>query len=270
MQAEFSVLMSVYFREDPDYLDAALKSILLEQSLLPSQVVIVQDGELTEALYEVLDSWEKNFSRIITRVQLPANVGLASALNEGLGYCSYDIVARMDTDDIAIFNRFEKQFGFMIANKNISVCSGIIEEWNQDFSKKLSERKLPLAHNEILRFAKSRSPVSHPAVMFRKSDVLAVGGYPNIYPEDYPLWASMLNHGFVFANLPDVLLKMRVAAAIAERRGRDFLRGEIEVYNYMYKIGFIGRFELIRNISARRVLRLSPLGLKRFFYKYIR
>ena len=195
---------------------------------------------------------------------------MAVALNEGLKYCNYELVARMDTDDIAMPNRFEKQFAFMQNNPEVVVCSGLIEEWSQDYSYKISERYLPLTHQEIAKFAKYRSPISHPAVIFRKSAVLAVGGYPNIYPEDYPLWGKMLSQGYKFANLPDLLLKMRVGNALTERRGLEFLKGEIKIYRYLCDIGFINQFEFLFNCISRGLVRLSPTWLKKIFYKYLR
>lgn len=266
----FSVLLSVYYKEESKYLNGSLISIWDDQILKPSQIVLVQDGPLTQELANVLEAWSAKLGSVLCLIPLLKNVGLAAALNEGLKYCKYEIVARMDTDDIAIPDRFEKQFTFMQNNPEVAVCSGLIEEWSQDFSYKISERCLPLTHQEIAKFAKRRSPISHPAVMFRKTAVLAVGGYPNIYPEDYPLWGSMLAQGYIFANLPGLLLKMRVGNALTERRGLQFLKGEIKIYKYLLNIGFINRFEYLTNCILRGVVRLSPVWLKKIFYKYLR
>lgn len=265
-----SVLLSVYYKENPKYLDESLRSILLDQTYNVEQVVLVRDGPLTNELDFVIDYWASKFDGLLTIVSLNENHGLARALNEGLKYCKYDLVARMDTDDIALPERFEKQVYFMISNPDISVSSGCIEEWSQDFSLKISERRLPLDHNSILIFAKKRSPISHPAVIFRKSAVLAVGGYPTIYPEDYPLWGTMLAQGYKFANLPDVLLKMRVGNALVERRGKEFLKGEIKVFKHLYSVGLINRYEFFRNVLVRSFVRLSPVLVKKILYKYFR
>lgn len=266
----FTVLISVYSKEVSFFLNEALSSIWDEQSVKPAQIVLVQDGPLTPHLDAVLTGWKEKLGDVLTLVPLVKNVGLAAALNEGLKHCQHELVARMDTDDIAVPSRFEKQFIFMQNNPEVAVCSGLIEEWSQDFSYKISERRLPLTHQEIAKFAKRRSPISHPAVMFRKSAVLAVGGYPNIYPEDYPLWGSMLAQGYIFANLPDLLLKMRVGNALTERRGLQFLKGEIKIYKYLLDVGFINRFEYLTNCILRGVVRLSPVWLKKIFYKYLR
>lgn len=266
----FSVLLSIYTKEQPSYFQAALASIWDEQILKPTQIVLVQDGPLTKELNAVISEWKNKLGSILTTVPLKHNVGLGAALNVGLQHCKYELVARMDTDDIAMPTRFGKQIDFMHKKPDIAVCSGVIEEWSQDFSYKISERKLPLLHNEIVDFAKSRSPISHPAAMFRKTAILEVGGYPVIYPEDYPLWGEMLVKGYIFANLPELLLKMRVGNALTERRGLAFLKGEIAVFKYLNEAGFISKYEMTRNIVQRTIVRLSPNWLKEILYKYAR
>lgn len=270
MNLDFSVLLSIYKKELPAYLQTAMQSIWDDQIIKASQIVLVKDGPLTPELDIVINKWQEKLGKVLTIVSIEVNGGLAAALNKGLKYCKYELVARMDIDDIAVPERFEKQIAFMRNNPEVSVCSGLIEEWSEDFAYKISERRLPLTHQEIKEFAKRRSPISHPAAMFRKSAVLAVGGYPNIYPEDYPLWGKMLSAGYKFANLPDLLLKMRVGDALTERRGLQFLKGEIEIYRYLRDIGFINQFEFLFNCVSRGLVRLSPTWLKKIFYKYLR
>lgn len=265
-----TVLLSVYVKENPKYLDSALTSIWDSQSFKPAQIVLVIDGLLTEMLNEVVSIWKLKLGEILTIVPLEKNVGLGAALNIGLQSCKYELVARMDTDDIAMPDRFFQQLTFMNNNPSVAVSSGLIEEWSQNLTNKISIRELPLLHKDILLFAKTRSPISHPAVIFRKAAVLSVGGYPNMYPEDYPLWGAMLANGHIFANLPDLLLKMRVGDALIERRGKDFLIGEIQTFNYLSSVGFLTKYELYRNIMQRSVVRLSPIRFKRFLYKYFR
>lgn len=262
--------MSVYYKENPSWFNHAMQSIWSDQILKPAQIVLVQDGPLTPELVNVVEAWSLKLGSELCAVPLLKNVGLAAALNEGLKHCKYEMVARMDTDDIAMPDRFEKQFTFMQNNPKVAVCSGLIEEWSQDFSHKISERRLPLTHQEIIKFAQSRNPISHPTAMFRKSGVLEVGGYPEIYPEDYALWGLMLAKGYMFANLPDLLLKMRVGNALTERRGGSFLKGEIKVFKYLHVVGFLSTYVMYRNILQRSIVRLSPVWLKKAFYKYLR
>jgi len=267
---DFTVLLSVYNKESPNYLDLSLESIWDKQSLKPNQIVLVQDGPLTLSLYSVIEKWKSKLNDVLTLVPLKENVGLAAALNEGLKYCKYEIIARMDTDDIALPNRFEQQISFLKANPHIAVCSGQIIEYSEDLTIKLSSRKVPLEHNEIKKFAKKRNPISHPCVAFKKSSVLSVGGYPSIYPEDYPLWILMLQKGYQFANIPQTLVKMRVGDALTNRRGFKFLKGEIQIFKHMLEIGFINKKEYYINIIQRSFLRLAPHSIKKFLYKSIR
>jgi glycosyltransferase involved in cell wall biosynthesis len=267
---KFSILLSVYCKESPAYLGEAFRSIWSLQELKPDQVVLVEDGPLTGPLNNEIRRLKDDLGTALTIVSIPKNLGLAGALNEGLKYCRYDLVARMDTDDISLPDRFKKQLKFMSDNPSVAVCSGQIEEWNQDFSQRISERSLPLDYNSILKFAKTRSPISHPAAMFRKSSVLAVGGYPDIYPEDYQLWGTMLAKGYKFANMPDLILKMRVGNALVERRGVKFLKGILRTYKNLYYSGFLTRFELLYAVTFRTFVSLSPAWLKRFFYKNLR
>lgn len=265
-----SVLLSVYNEEKASYLEDALVSIWDEQTLKPTQVVLVQDGPLTAELDAVIEVWQAKLGDILVTVPLPENIGLAAALNEGLKHCTHEYIARMDADDISMAERFEKQYAFMQSNPEIAVSSGLVEEWAEDFSYMFFERRLPLKHKEIFKFAKHRSPISHPAVIYRKSAVLAVGGYPKNYPEDYLLWCRMLVKGYTFANLPELILKMRTGDAFYKRRGCQFLKGEIQVYKYLLNIGFITRYEFLTNCFLRGVVRLSPSYIKKYFYKYLR
>ncbi|MGY5674099.1 glycosyltransferase [Vibrio cincinnatiensis] len=157
---DFSVLLSVYKAETSLFLQQAIESIYHQQTLKPSQIVIVKDGPLPEPLEEVLEHYKSNLQDVLTVISLSKNVGLGAALNEGLVHCNYDLIARMDTDDVALPDRFEKQVAFMQENPNVIACSGVIEEWDSAFTEQLGSRKLPLEHNDIVKFAKSRSPLN--------------------------------------------------------------------------------------------------------------
>lgn len=266
----FGVLLSVYKKECPKHLSQALISIWNDQTLKPSQIVLVQDGPLTSELDTEIARWQVELGDVLTLVVLPKNVGLAAALNQGLQYCRYDLVARMDTDDIAMPERFILQVAFMQANQEVVVSSGFIEEWNSNFSAQLSSRRLPLAHDDIVNFAKMRSPISHPASIFRKSVILEVGGYPDIYPEDHLLWVRVIKAGYKLANIPQVLLRMRTGEDFITRRGYTFLKGELKSYHSMRKMKFIKRREFIKVSVLRSFLRLSPNFLKVWLYKKMR
>ena len=265
----FSVLMSVYKKEIPEYLDVSIRSIV-EQSVIPSEIILVKDGPLTSELEVVVKKWKKFLGPTLKVIALDENVGLAEALNVGLSECSNKIVARMDTDDKALRFRFESQLLFLENNKDISCVSALVEEYDESLQRPLKIRLIPEKHQEITKFCKRRNPISHPAVMFRKDDVISVGGYPNVYPEDYFLWLKMIQEGYKFANIQKVLLHMRTGDDFVARRGVSFLKGEIKIYHYMFKTGFIGAGTFFLNIVIRSTLRLSPSNIKILFYKFFR
>lgn len=267
---KFSVLISVYHKEKPEYLNQCFESIWTEQTLKPNEIVLVQDGPLTEELEKVILKWLNIIKGPLKIVKLKKNSGLATALNFGLNFCTNDLVARMDSDDISFPDRFEKQVSYMINNPDIAASSAQIEEWDDQFKQQFGIRTLPTTPFKCKKLSKSRSPINHPCAIFRKNIIQGLGGYPLIYPEDYALWGLLLSKNHKISNLPDKLLKMRVGQAINERRGLKFLKGEIRVFDFFLKIGFINRTQYLKNIFSRILLRLSPSKLKIFIYKYFR
>lgn len=266
----FSVLMSVYAKENPIYLEQSLFSIWNQQLLKPDQIVLVKDGALTYDLELVIKKFNAINGGLITQVDLKLNVGLAAALNEGLKFCSSELVARMDADDIALPNRFSQQVSFIQANPDVVAFSGAVEEFDKN-SNLSTIRFLPLHHNQLINFAKLRSPLSHPAVMFRKSAVLEVGGYPPFRnAQDYALWTLLIVKGYKLANLPDVLVKMRAGDILLDHRGISYLVGEVKMLRYQYKIGFLSRYEFLRNFLVRFFLRIPPHSVKRLLYMFFR
>lgn len=267
----FTVLLSVFHQENPQFLHESLLSIYDQQTLKPHQIVVVQDGPLTPELDAVLAKWKEKLGDVLTLVPLHKNVGLGASLNEGLKHCTSELVARMDTDDISLPNRFAQQVQFMKDNPTIAASSAVLEEWNQDLTHCISTRHLPTKSFEIAKFAHQRSPLSHPLAIFRKSMVQSVGGYhPLRKAQDYALWGLLLSKGYQLANLPDVLLKMRAGDSLTARRNKEFLKREIELFQYLYNIGFLNKYELFRNILQRSIVRLSPGWVKKILYKYAR
>ncbi|WP_421278794.1 glycosyltransferase [Aeromonas veronii] len=266
----FTVLLSIYNKESPVYFSQAIESIWNSQTLKPEQIVLVKDGPLTPSLEREIDKWSHDLGGILTIVSLTENVGLAAALNHGLQYCKHDLVARMDTDDISTPERFKLQVDFMLQNPEVAVSSGYIEEWDANFLSKLSCRTLPLTHDDIVRFAKVRSPISHPACIFRKSVILKVGGYERVYPEDHLLWTRVLQGGHKMANLPSKLLLMRTGDDFITRRGYIFLKGELASYKLMYNSNFLTLSEFLKVSILRSAVRLSPKFIKLWLYKKTR
>lgn len=259
----FSVLMSIYINEKAEYVDSCLESIV-GQTLLPTQVVIVEDGPISPELEDVIANYQKCLN--ILRVPIKKNGGLAKALNKGLNYCDHEVVARVDADDICESERFEKQYSYLEKNLGIAALSSGLTEYNQKMTKIINHKFLPCSHEELLKFSKFRSPLNHPAVMYRKQAILSVGAYPEFFPEDYFLWIKLICNGYMIANLNESLVKMRVGDAVSDRRGWRFLPGDLKTLDYMREHKMVSIFEYLLMYCARIILRLSPKILRRFLY----
>lgn len=263
----FSVLISLYYKEQPTYLIQSLDSILL-QTLVPDEIVLVKDGALTQELDKIVSDYEKKCPALKV-VPLKENQGLGKALNEGLKHCTYDLVARMDTDDISYKDRFEKQVRYMEEHPEIDACSGWIDEFVDSIDNVISIKKVPEYNSEIIKYAKSRSPLNHAAVIYRKSAVLEVGGYYG-FPEDYNLWARMLMNGSKFYNMQESIYYCRYSLDLIKRRGGiKYAIDDIKSQWIFYRIGFINFFRFIYNTSVRVSVRLIPSKIRILIYSKI-
>lgn len=261
MNFKFSALLSLYYKEDSDALRQSLDSIIA-QTLPAYEIVLVKDGPLTEKLEQVLEE----YSQQLKIISLPKNLGLGRALNEGLKHCSYDLVVRMDTDDIAKPDRFEKQIKIFQKDPSIDVCSSWIDEFEENPKNILSIKKLPEHHDEIAKYAKHRCPINHPAVMYKKSAVLSVGGYSG-FPEDYCLWIKMLMNDAKFYNIQESLLLFRFSREVIKRRGGwNYAKADIKSQYSFYKMGFISFATFIYNIFIRVSVRLIPNQIRSYIY----
>lgn len=263
----FTVLMSLYDKESPDFLKESLDS-LIRQTLVPDEIVIVEDGPVGKSLESVLQEFGRRYDALKI-IRLPQNLGLGDALNEGLKHCSDDLVARMDTDDIAKPERFRKQVEFMESHPDIDVISAWIEEFEGNTGNVTSIRKLPETHEEILKFAKFRNPINHPVAMFRKSAVIKAGNYRKfLLFEDYYLWARMLMNGSKFHNIQESLLYFRSSPDMFGRRGGwKYARDEFKFQKELHKMGLISFPELIKNETTRFGVRIVPNFLRKFLYR---
>lgn len=269
---KFSVLLSVYEKEKPLYFRTSLNSIL-EQTLLPAEVVIVKDGELLSELDNICTEYQTKYPNLFKFISLKKNQGLGKALQVGLEHCTYDIVARMDTDDIAKKDRFEKQIREFEKDDKLAILGSSIEEFSTTPDLIDSIRNVPLSNHEIRKYAKMRNPFNHMTVMFRKSAVLDVGSYqPFHLNEDYYLWYRLLNKGYKAKNLSESLVYARVDKNMFQRRGgvKYFLQ-EVKLQNIFYKNHFINTYEYVRNIGMRMSARLIPNAIRGILYrKYMR
>ena len=260
----FSVLLSVYYKEQASFLRESLDSIFT-QTLIPGEVVLVKDGPLTEELNSCIEHYKQKYP-ILKVITLPINQGLGKALNEGLKHCTYDIVARMDTDDIAKSDRFERQITFLNNHPEIDICSSWIEEFENTPLNILAIKKLPEHHEDIEKYAKHRCPINHPTAVFRKEAVLKVGGYTG-FPEDYCLWIKMLMNGAKFYNIQESLLYFRFSNEVIKRRGGfNYAKADIKSQYFFYRMGLFSIATLLYNIIIRVSVRLIPGKLRSYIY----
>ena len=267
---KFSVLISSYYKDDPDELREALHSIWDAQTLKPAEIVIVKDGPLSTELDLVIDDFAKTAPvKIIPLVQ---NLGLGLALAEGILHCSHSYVARMDGDDISVFNRFEKQLSFMCAHPEVDICGGMIEEFANTPTNVIGKRVLPENHNDIVNFLKKRSPFNHMTVMYKKEIVISAGNYLHFSNyEDYWLWARIIVNGGRCANLPDVLVKVRAGDnMLFRRKGWKFFIKEFEMAFKLKQLGVLTRWEAFCNAVLRGTVRLLPVFFLRMVYRKLR
>lgn len=216
----FSVLMSVYHKDSPLHLREAFCSIL-SQELLPAQIVLVEDGPLSDDLQQEIIRFQQEFPNI-HRVVIAKQSGLGNALRQGLLHCNCNIVARCDADDINKPQRFLLEYKFLKENPHIAVVGSQIEEFieNDNSITVVAKREVPLSHEEIIRFAQYRNPMNHMSVMFHKQAILEAGNYQDISGlEDYYLWLRVLQKGYHFANLAECLVSARVGKEMISRRG---------------------------------------------------
>lgn len=255
---DFTVLLSVYWQEKPEYLFLALKSIYQDQTLKPSEIVLVKDGPLTPELDKIINDFTREAP--VRVVPLSKNHGLGKALNEGLKYCTNELVARMDTDDISYPHRFEIQVEYMLKHPETAVMSGRIDEFSGEMDNIRSRRIIPENHKNIVEMARKRNPVNHVAAIFRKDAVLKSNGYMDFWQfEDYYLWARMIHDGAIFHNTAESLVAVRFSGFdITRRHGLKYACNEFRFLKELHRLGIMQKTDMLINVPIRFTLRLVP------------
>ena len=267
---EYSVLMSVYHKERPEYLKQAIESIQV-QSLSTNDFVLVCDGPLNDELDAVIQTKQLEMGENLNVVRLAKNGGLGNALNEGIKHCKNELVARMDSDDIAYPDRCEKQIAVFNTHSEVSICSGIVEEFTTDPNTVDTRRVPPETNAEIIEFAKKRNPFNHPCVMYKKSAVKAVGSYQDFYLlEDYYFWLRILMAGYQGYNIQEPLLHMRAGSDMYKRRaGWKYAKTQAKLFKFMKQQGFIGNGQYIKSCVIRSGSALAPNWLRKFMFERV-
>lgn len=268
---KFSVLMSVYHKEQPNYFKEALDSILVNQTLKPDEFVLVADGPLNDSLNKIINEYEKNYEKILLVYRLENNVGLGKALNYGLSKCTYNLVARADSDDINLPERFELQIDKFKKDDSIDVLGTFIDEFDNDCNCPINYKKMPLEHNELYKMAKKRNPINHMSVMFKKKAIMDAGAYQHLpYLEDYYLWVRVIANGGKLKNLHKYLVHVRVGNGMVFRRSnKEYIPGWKILNNYMKDKKIINSIEYVRNIINIYAFIYMPISLKKIAYKVL-
>jgi len=268
----YSVLMSVYYKEQPDNLRQAMES-MGAQTIPTNDFVLVCDGPLTPELDEIIEEEQRKFGEVLNVVRLSQNGGLGNALNAGLQVCRNELVARMDSDDLSRPDRCEKQLALFEQNSDVCLSSGTINEFAENPKQPTGRREVPITDEEIRTYSRKRNPMNHPCVMFRKSAVEDSGGYKETFHlfEDYDLWVRMLMKGFKAANIPEVLLDMRTPPDIYKRRGgKQYAKDMLAFHQWMLRKGWSSKKDYLIGAVPHAVVCVLPNKLRKYVYKRLR
>lgn len=259
--------MCVYGKDDPEWFKIAVDSIL-NQTVKPDEVVLVVDGPVPDELNAVIKAYEKLV--LFKVIRFKENQGHGNARRAGLEACSNELVAIMDADDISVNDRFEKQLIAFDRNPNISIVGGQISEFIGDESNIVGKRIVPLDDNEIKDYLKTRCPMNLVTVMFKKTDVLSVGGFIDWYcEEDYYLWIRMNLANMKFANVEENLVNVRVGKEMYSRRGGiKYFKSEKKLQKFMLDNKIIGRWTYMINVLKRLIVQvLLPNKVRGWVFK---
>ena len=265
---KYSVLMSLYKKEHPEYLRLALDS-MINQTAKPDEIVLVEDGPLTEELYAVVKEYKDKYSELLHIIVNKKNLGLGLALNVGLKACRNELVARMDTDDISKPDRCEKQLRRFEQKPLLSIVGSHIDEFVGDKSNVISQRRVPKTSKEIYEYAKKRSAFNHPSVMYKKSAVLAEGGYSDLKRnQDVDLFGRMLFNGYEAENIDEALLWFRSSDELAARRKSwENTKSYIATIKKFWKMGYSGFIDYAMVTVAQTGMYIMPVSVQNWVYK---
>lgn len=261
---KYSVLMSLYKKEHPEYLRLALDS-MLNQTVKPDEIVLVEDGSLTDELYAVVEEYKPYLHIVINKT----NLGLGLALNEGLKVCRNELVARMDTDDISKPDRCEKQLERFKEKPELAIVGSHVDEFIGDPTNVVSRRSVPLSSDDIYNYAKKRSAFNHPVVMYRKSAVMAEGGYSNLKRnQDVDLFGRMLYDGHKAENIDEALLWFRCSDELAARRKSwENTKSYIDTIKKFWKMGYSSFSDYAKVAVAQTGMFILPASMQNWVYK---
>lgn len=263
----YSILMSVYAKENPVFFETAIQS-MLDQTVKPDEFVIVCDGPLTRELDAVLQKYTLEYPELFNIVRLPENRGIGYAANAGLQVCRNDLVVKMDSDDISVPDRCRLQLQRFADNPNLVIVGGYIDEFMQAPEEPFSVRAVPETNEEIHRFARRRQPFNNQTVMYRRENAIKVGGYKDLRRnEDYDFYVRLLKDGSYAENIPVTLVKVRVnPAALRRRASWKTLTGCIRSRWCAYRIGFSSFWDFLYCVAGQVLIFVCPGKIQNMIY----
>lgn len=265
----FSVAMSVYKNDNPIFFDRALQSITENQKVMPTEIVIIVDGPVDEKINAAIEKYSEKYGNLNV-IRLDKNAGLGNALKLAIENAKYELIARMDSDDVSAPNRFEQQLEIMTKNSAVDIVGGDISEFIGDENNIVAKRKVPILDKEIKEYLKTRCPFNHMTVMYKRSAVLKSGNYIDLfYNEDYWLWIRMVENNCIMANTGTILVNARVGEDMYKRRGgKQYFNSEMFLQKYMLKNGIINLPTFVLNSSKRFVVQmLLPNAIREWVFK---
>lgn len=269
-KVNYSVLMSVYAKEKPEYLRQSMNS-MFDQTVPTNDFVLICDGPISNELEEVITEFKNVHEDILNVVKLEKNMGLGNALRIGIEKCKNNLIARMDSDDISKKDRCEKQIDVFMKNQSLSIIGTNIEEFSINPDIVDSMRVVPKTNDEIIKFSKKRNPFNHPSVMYKKQDVIDSGNYRDVrYMQDYFLWVDMLSNGKKGYNIQEPLVSMRASNDLFKRRsGKEYFKIQKELFKLMLKKGYISKMQYYSSITLRTISAFAPNWLRKSLFKKI-
>lgn len=267
--APFSVAMSVYKSDNPDFFDRALSSITDEQTIIPNEIVLVVDGPVSNEINNVINKYEKKYE-IFNVIRLEQNGGLGNALKIAVKNATHELIARMDSDDVSVSTRFEEHLKYFEINPGIDIVGGDITEFIGEENNIVGKRSVPVSNDSIREYMKTRCAMNHVSVMYKKKSVESAGGYQDwFWNEDYYLWIRMWLNGAVFANTGSVLVNVRVGEEMYQRRGGSkYFESEKGLQDYMLKNKMINHSTYIKNVAKRLIIqKLMPNKLRGWVFR---
>lgn len=266
---EFSVAISVYKNDNPEYFDRALCSITDEQTLKPNEIVLVVDGPVPTEIEEVIEKYQNKYP-IFKIIRFEENQGLGNALRSAVENASYSLIARMDSDDISLPTRFEKQIEFFQNNPDTDIVGGDITEFIEEEANIVAKRSVPCEDIEIKEYMKTRCPLNHVTVVYKRDGVLNCGNYLDLFwNEDYYLWIRMAESGCIMANTGEVAVNVRTGQDMYKRRGgMKYFKSEYFLQKYMLERKMIGKTTFMVNVLKRFIIQvLCPPSVRGFIYR---